>query len=203
MRQIRRPTAWLIARTESVTMALAFARYYDILTIFSFVKYIWVSWIYYRFSSKEPLVLTPAWAITLLSPVSSSWLQPLLSFSCLSAFMPNTLVSRRPHSSEPVALLIRNSSTYWYSSLRFFEDFILLTRYSTYLVLFLKTILIDNFCYSRLQASTDQWSSSLLSAYYPVLLTGASLIVCFWAEVRKWNKISNLESQLRSFWALK
>ncbi|KAG1696111.1 hypothetical protein GQR58_006378 [Nymphon striatum] len=27
------------------------------------------------------------------------------------------------------------------------------------------------------------WASSLLSAYYPLLLTGASLIVCFWAEV--------------------
>lgn len=27
------------------------------------------------------------------------------------------------------------------------------------------------------------WSTSLLSAYYPVVLTGTSLIVCFWAEV--------------------
>nr|CAH7717391.1 unnamed protein product [Callosobruchus chinensis] len=27
------------------------------------------------------------------------------------------------------------------------------------------------------------WSSSLLSAYYPLLLSSASLIVCFWAEV--------------------
>lgn len=37
--------------------------------------------------------------------------------------------------------------------------------------------------YFAYPTSTDQWSSSLLSAYYPVLLTGASLIVCFWAEV--------------------
>merc|ERR1719412_1806354 len=28
-----------------------------------------------------------------------------------------------------------------------------------------------------------EWSISLLSAYYPVVLSGASLIVCFWAEV--------------------
>lgn len=32
-------------------------------------------------------------------------------------------------------------------------------------------------------AMVQGWSSSLLSAYYPLLLTGASLIVCFWAEV--------------------
>ena len=29
----------------------------------------------------------------------------------------------------------------------------------------------------------SEWSLSLMSAYYPVVLTGASLIVCFWAEV--------------------
>lgn len=27
------------------------------------------------------------------------------------------------------------------------------------------------------------WASSLLSAYYPILMSGSSLIVCFWAEV--------------------
>lgn len=26
-------------------------------------------------------------------------------------------------------------------------------------------------------------SASLMSAYYPVLLTGSSLVVCFWAEI--------------------
>ena len=29
----------------------------------------------------------------------------------------------------------------------------------------------------------NEMSTSLMSAYYPVLLTGNSLIVCFWAEV--------------------
>ncbi|XP_077282905.1 uncharacterized protein LOC143908926 [Arctopsyche grandis] len=29
----------------------------------------------------------------------------------------------------------------------------------------------------------ETWSSTLLSAYYPLLMSGASLIVCFWAEI--------------------
>eukprot|EP00096_Caligus_rogercresseyi_P011935 TRINITY_DN484_c0_g1_i3.p1 TRINITY_DN484_c0_g1~~TRINITY_DN484_c0_g1_i3.p1 ORF type:complete len:577 (-),score=90.68 TRINITY_DN484_c0_g1_i3:218-1948(-) len=29
----------------------------------------------------------------------------------------------------------------------------------------------------------SEWSQSLMSAYYPVVLSGSSLIVCFWAEV--------------------
>ena len=29
----------------------------------------------------------------------------------------------------------------------------------------------------------EEWTAGLLSAYYAVLLTGSSLIVCFWAEV--------------------
>ena len=33
------------------------------------------------------------------------------------------------------------------------------------------------------QTISSEWSISLMSAYYPVVLTGASLIVCFWAEV--------------------
>ena len=33
------------------------------------------------------------------------------------------------------------------------------------------------------QSLSSEWSISLMSAYYPVVLTGASLIVCFWAEV--------------------
>ncbi|XP_043278637.1 uncharacterized protein [Venturia canescens] len=32
-------------------------------------------------------------------------------------------------------------------------------------------------------AFKEGWSRSLLSAYYPLLLSGSSLIVCFWAEV--------------------
>ncbi|KAG6439165.1 hypothetical protein O3G_MSEX000543, partial [Manduca sexta] len=32
-------------------------------------------------------------------------------------------------------------------------------------------------------AFQDGWATSLLSAYYPLLMSGSSLIVCFWAEV--------------------
>lgn len=35
----------------------------------------------------------------------------------------------------------------------------------------------------KFQSLSTEWSISLMSAYYPVVLTGASLIVCFWAEV--------------------
>lgn len=38
-------------------------------------------------------------------------------------------------------------------------------------------VLQDNFRYG--------WSTSLLSAYYPLLMSGSSLLVCFWAEVSK------------------
>jgi len=31
-------------------------------------------------------------------------------------------------------------------------------------------------------AFEEGWSSNLMSAYYPLLLSGSSLIVCFWAE---------------------
>lgn len=50
-----------------------------------------------------------------------------------------------------------------------------------YILVFLAALLRG--LYFAYPGSTDQWSSSMLSAYYPVLLTGASLIVCFWAEV--------------------
>ncbi|XP_032778875.2 uncharacterized protein LOC116917499 isoform X1 [Daphnia magna] len=50
-----------------------------------------------------------------------------------------------------------------------------------YILVFLAALLRG--LYFAYPATTDEWSSSLLSAYYPVLLTGASLIVCFWAEV--------------------
>ncbi len=38
-------------------------------------------------------------------------------------------------------------------------------------------------CIVSLQTLSAQASVSLMSAYYPLVLTGSSLIVCFWAEV--------------------
>jgi hypothetical protein len=34
------------------------------------------------------------------------------------------------------------------------------------------------------------WTKSLMSAYYPVLLSGSSLVVCFWAEVFHLHDVS-------------
>ena len=60
----------------------------------------------------------------------------------------------------------------------------------------------------KFQSLSSEWSISLMSAYYPVVLTGASLIVCFWAEVfhlrevrwdrpRFLSKVSPLEYRYR------
>ncbi|XP_075238592.1 uncharacterized protein LOC142334452 isoform X2 [Lycorma delicatula] len=49
-----------------------------------------------------------------------------------------------------------------------------------------------------------RWSSSLMSAYYPLLLSGSSLIVCFWAEVFhlrdvRWEKPQFLSKSFLAF----
>lgn len=40
-----------------------------------------------------------------------------------------------------------------------------------------------NYCFHFQTAFKAGWTRSLVSAYYPLVLSGASLIVCFWAEV--------------------
>ncbi|XP_046735308.1 uncharacterized protein LOC124404879 isoform X1 [Diprion similis] len=50
----------------------------------------------------------------------------------------------------------------------------------------------------------EGWSRSLLSAYYPLLLSGSSLIVCFWAEVfhlqdKHWEKPQFLSKSFLGF----
>ena len=42
---------------------------------------------------------------------------------------------------------------------------------------------IRGFYFSSPTNATLLWAESLMSAYYPVLLSGSSLVVCFWAEV--------------------
>ncbi|KAK7791006.1 hypothetical protein R5R35_007900 [Gryllus longicercus] len=53
-------------------------------------------------------------------------------------------------------------------------------------------------------AFEEGWSSSLLNAYYPLLLSGSSLIVCFWAEVFhlpnvRWEKPQFLSKSFLGF----
>lgn len=56
------------------------------------------------------------------------------------------------------------------------------TQKALYLLVGIATA-IRGFYFSSPEIAALQWASSLMSAYYPVLLTGSSLIVCFWAEV--------------------
>jgi len=55
------------------------------------------------------------------------------------------------------------------------------TQKFLYFLTFLATSLRG--AYFAAPTIASEWSISLLSAYYPVVLSGASLIVCFWAEV--------------------
>lgn len=56
------------------------------------------------------------------------------------------------------------------------------TQKVLYFVVFLASIIRGAY-FTSPTAFEEGWSRSLLSAYYPFLLSGSSLIVCFWAEV--------------------
>uniref|UniRef100_A0A0A9YKT4 E3 ubiquitin-protein ligase MARCH2 n=2 Tax=Lygus hesperus TaxID=30085 RepID=A0A0A9YKT4_LYGHE len=56
------------------------------------------------------------------------------------------------------------------------------TQKLLYFVVFLATI-IKGAYFTSPTAFEDGWYRSLISAYYPLLLSGSSLVVCFWAEV--------------------
>lgn len=62
------------------------------------------------------------------------------------------------------------------------KAFRITTQKAIYLVVCLASILRGVY-FSYQGKETPNWANSLLSAYYPILLTGSSLIVCFWAEV--------------------
>ncbi|CAH4023745.1 unnamed protein product [Pieris brassicae] len=56
------------------------------------------------------------------------------------------------------------------------------TQKMLYLVAFLASLIRGAYFISP-EAFQETWATSLPSAYYPLLLSGSSLIVCFWAEV--------------------
>lgn len=56
------------------------------------------------------------------------------------------------------------------------------TQKAIYMVICLASI-IRGIYFSYQGKETPDWAQNLLSAYYPILLTGSSLVVCFWAEV--------------------
>ncbi|KPJ07749.1 E3 ubiquitin-protein ligase MARCH2 [Papilio machaon] len=55
------------------------------------------------------------------------------------------------------------------------------TQKMLYLVAFLASLIRGAYFVSP-SAFQEGWATSLLSAYYPLLMSGSSLIVCFWAE---------------------
>ncbi len=57
------------------------------------------------------------------------------------------------------------------------------TQKLLYLLIFLASLLRGAYFATAPTVDSKQLSASLMSAYYPLVLSGASLIVCFWAEV--------------------
>ncbi|XP_026728429.1 uncharacterized protein LOC113494329 isoform X2 [Trichoplusia ni] len=60
------------------------------------------------------------------------------------------------------------------------------TQKMLYLVAFLASLIRGAYFVSPVSENSafqEGWATSLLSAYYPLLMSGSSLIVCFWAEV--------------------
>ncbi|GBP67727.1 hypothetical protein EVAR_40498_1 [Eumeta japonica] len=55
------------------------------------------------------------------------------------------------------------------------------TQKMLYLLAFLAALIRGAYFISP-AAFREGWATSLLSAYYPLLMSGSSLIVCFWAE---------------------
>lgn len=56
------------------------------------------------------------------------------------------------------------------------------TQKTLYILICMATAL-RGYYFSSPEHEAMLWASSLMSAYYPILLSGSSLIVCFWAEV--------------------
>ncbi|XP_046385797.1 uncharacterized protein LOC124155756 isoform X1 [Ischnura elegans] len=77
------------------------------------------------------------------------------------------------------------------------------TQKVLYFIVFLAAVIRGAY-FTSPAAFMEGWSSSLLSAYYPLLLSGSSLIVCFWAEVFhlrdiRWEKPQFLSKSFLGF----
>ncbi|KAK9511192.1 hypothetical protein O3M35_005800 [Rhynocoris fuscipes] len=56
------------------------------------------------------------------------------------------------------------------------------TQKVLYFIVFLASVIRGTY-FTSPNAFEEWWSRGLMSAYYPLLLSGSSLIICFWAEV--------------------
>lgn len=77
------------------------------------------------------------------------------------------------------------------------------TQKLLYFVVFLAAVIRGAY-FTSPAAFQEGWSSSLMSAYYPLLLSGSSLVVCFWAEVFhlrdiRWEKPQFLSKSFLGF----
>ncbi|XP_070160893.1 uncharacterized protein [Polyergus mexicanus] len=77
------------------------------------------------------------------------------------------------------------------------------TQKVLYFVVFLASVIRGAY-FTSPTSFKEGWSRSLLSAYYPLLLSGSSLIVCFWAEVFhlrdiRWDKPQFLSKSFLAF----
>ncbi|PSN51653.1 hypothetical protein C0J52_09450 [Blattella germanica] len=77
------------------------------------------------------------------------------------------------------------------------------TQKLLYFVVFLASIIRGAY-FTSPAAFEEGWSSSLMSAYYPLVLSGSSLVVCFWAEVFhlrdiRWEKPQFLSKSFLGF----
>ncbi|XP_018353010.1 PREDICTED: uncharacterized protein LOC108754870 isoform X2 [Trachymyrmex septentrionalis] len=77
------------------------------------------------------------------------------------------------------------------------------TQKVLYFVVFLASTIRGAY-FTSPTAFKEGWSRSLLSAYYPLLLSGSSLLVCFWAEVFhlrdiRWDKPQFLSKSFLAF----
>jgi von Hippel-Lindau disease tumor supressor len=65
----------------------------------------------------------------------------------------------------------------------FLKAFRITTQKFLYFVVFIASLLrAAYFCFTQPESAQPAWTYYLMSAYYPLLMTCASLIVCFWAE---------------------
>uniref|UniRef100_A0A1B6C8I6 Uncharacterized protein n=2 Tax=Clastoptera arizonana TaxID=38151 RepID=A0A1B6C8I6_9HEMI len=77
------------------------------------------------------------------------------------------------------------------------------TQKLLYFVVLLACILRGTY-FTSPTANSEGWSSSLMNAYYPLLLSGSSLVACFWAEVFhlrdvRWEKPQFLSKSFLAF----
>jgi cytochrome bd-type quinol oxidase subunit 2 len=69
----------------------------------------------------------------------------------------------------------------------FLKAFRVTTQKLLYFVVFLASLLRAAY-FTQPESVQPSWAYYLMSAFYPLLMTCASLVICCWAEVCRWNR---------------